>query len=137
MCKGHPVEDEPPAAMRPTDEEPAPAPERPGLPAVWDLVLADMAGRLSPPPCFEVEPQKVYIVILRLAQGLAASLGSDIAADMRERDITGRARYGTPLQPFNGRRALVDAYQELLDAVVYLRQHMYEAKHSAPEGIDA
>ncbi len=46
--------------------------------------------------------------------------------DMRERDRVGRARYGTPLQPHNGRDALVDAYQEALDLAVYLRQAIYE-----------
>lgn len=56
------------------------------LPAVWDLVMADMKGR----------------------------------------DQVGRQRYGTPLQPLNGRDALVDAYQEALDLAVYLRQAIYE-----------
>ena len=45
-----------------------------------------------------------------------------VIADMRERDRVGRERYGTPLQANNGRDALVDAYQEALDLVVYLRQ---------------
>jgi len=49
-----------------------------------------------------------------------------VIADMRERDVVGRARYGTPLQPHNGRDALVDAYQEALDLAVYLRQAVYE-----------
>jgi hypothetical protein len=49
-----------------------------------------------------------------------------VIADMQQRDATGRAKYGTPLQPFNGRDALVDAYQEALDLVVYMRQAIYE-----------
>ena len=49
-----------------------------------------------------------------------------VIADMRERDHVGRERYGTPLQPHNGRDALVDAYQEALDLVVYLRQAIAE-----------
>jgi hypothetical protein len=49
-----------------------------------------------------------------------------VIADMRERDATGRAKYGTPLQVRNGRDALVDAYQEALDLVVYLRQAIEE-----------
>ena len=49
-----------------------------------------------------------------------------VVADMVERDRIGRAKYGTPLQPFNGRDALVDAYQEALDLAVYLRQAIYE-----------
>jgi hypothetical protein len=49
-----------------------------------------------------------------------------VIADMHERDQVGRERYGTPLQPHNGRDALVDAYQEALDLVVYLRQALAE-----------
>ena len=51
-----------------------------------------------------------------------------VIADMRERDRVGRQRYGTPLQANNGRDALVDAYQEALDLVVYLRQAIEERK---------
>uniref|UniRef100_A0A6H1ZJW2 Uncharacterized protein n=1 Tax=viral metagenome TaxID=1070528 RepID=A0A6H1ZJW2_9ZZZZ len=46
--------------------------------------------------------------------------------DMKERKRIGREKYGTHLQPFNGRDALVDAYQEALDLAVYLRQAIYE-----------
>lgn len=49
-----------------------------------------------------------------------------VIADMRERDGIGRVRYGTPLQGFNGRDALSDAYQEALDLVVYMRQELHE-----------
>jgi hypothetical protein len=49
-----------------------------------------------------------------------------VMGDMKERDEVGRERYGTPLQGFNGRDALVDAYQEALDLVVYLRQAIWE-----------
>jgi hypothetical protein len=71
-------------AMSLSNPEPNPKPNN--LPAVWELVMHDMA----------------------------------------ERDETGRHKYGTPLQPFNGRDALVDAYQEALDLVVYLRQAIFE-----------
>lgn len=46
--------------------------------------------------------------------------------DMIDRDTWGRSKYGTPLQPFNGRDALTDCYQELLDACVYMRQLLFE-----------
>lgn len=49
-----------------------------------------------------------------------------VMADMRARDAEGRRKYGVPLQPFNGRDALVDAYQESLDQTVYLRQAIFE-----------
>lgn len=49
-----------------------------------------------------------------------------VIQDMRRRDRDGRNKYGTPLQAFNGRDALVDAYQEALDLAVYLRQAIEE-----------
>jgi len=49
-----------------------------------------------------------------------------VLADMKERDEIGEQKYDTRLQPFNGRDPLVDAYQEALDLVVYLRQAIYE-----------
>jgi predicted HAD superfamily Cof-like phosphohydrolase len=56
-----------------------------------------------------------------------------VLADMKERDQVGRARYSTPLQAFNGRDPLVDAYQEALDLVVYLRQAIEEqTSHVVP-----
>ena len=65
---------------------PEPNPKPNDLPAVWDLVIADMKAR----------------------------------------DESGRAKYGTPLQPYNGRKQLVDAYQEVLDLAVYLRAEIEE-----------
>lgn len=46
--------------------------------------------------------------------------------DMEARDATGLRRYGTRLKPGNGRDALMDAYEEALDLVVYLRQVLFE-----------
>lgn len=42
-----------------------------------------------------------------------------ITSEMLERHEVGLARYGVALTAFNGRRALVDLYQELLDAAAY------------------
>jgi len=53
-----------------------------------------------------------------------------VLADMAERRRVGIERYGTPLQPHNGRDALVDAYQEALDLCVYLRQAIEECDHA-------
>lgn len=49
-----------------------------------------------------------------------------VAADIQARKELGTRRYGTPLQPFNGRDALLDAYQEALDLAVYLKQAIVE-----------
>ena len=55
-----------------------------------------------------------------------------VIEDMRQRDHVGRQRYGTPLQAGNGRDALVDAYQEALDLVVYLKQAIVERDAARP-----
>lgn len=49
-----------------------------------------------------------------------------VIQDASDRDIVGQRRYGTRLRANNGRDALIDAYQEALDLVVYLRQAIYE-----------
>lgn len=49
-----------------------------------------------------------------------------VIEDMEERKRIGQARYGTLLQAHNGRDALVDLYQELLDACCYIRQLIAE-----------
>jgi len=47
---------------------------------------------------------------------------------MKARRKMGIEKYGTPLQPNNGRNALIDAYQEVLDLAVYLKQKIIEDK---------
>jgi hypothetical protein len=44
-----------------------------------------------------------------------------VLADIHERDILGRQRYGVRLQAHNGRDGLRDAYEESLDKTFYLR----------------
>jgi hypothetical protein len=46
--------------------------------------------------------------------------------DLTTRLRVGVERYGTPLQAFNGRDALRDAYEEALDLACYLRQAIAE-----------
>lgn len=59
-----------------------------------------------------------------------------VVEDMQERDKIGRERYGTPLQVGNGRDALIDAYQEALDLVVYMRAEIAKRDGAvAPEVI--
>ena len=46
--------------------------------------------------------------------------------DLVARAEFGREKYGTYLMTNNGRNALMDAYQEALDLVMYLRQAIEE-----------
>lgn len=86
-------------ARDPKTDQPAPKPS-PG-PALWPLVIADAARML----------------------GSAA-----LIADMRARHELGSKKYGQPLTAGNGRDALRDLYDELLDAVVYCRQCIEEGR---------
>lgn len=58
-----------------------------------------------------------------------------VVQDLLARRAMGTAKYGTPLRTFNGRNALMDAYQEVLDLANYLRQRIAEedAKAAAAE----
>lgn len=49
-----------------------------------------------------------------------------VKQDIEARNAEGIRKYGVPLKPGNGRDTLVDAYQEALDLVVYLRTAIYE-----------
>lgn len=49
-----------------------------------------------------------------------------VIADLRERDTLGRESYGGDLHAIDGRDHLVDLYQEILDAAVYIRQEIEE-----------
>lgn len=51
-----------------------------------------------------------------------------VIKDLKDRKKQGAAKYGTVLQPFNDREAIVDLYEELLDACQYCRQLIEELK---------
>lgn len=77
-------------------------------PSVHDQTVVMHFGEPAPTP--NTEPA-IYDLVIR---------------DMAARDRFGHNKYGTRLQPFNGRDALKDAYEEVLDLAVYLRQLIYE-----------
>lgn len=49
-----------------------------------------------------------------------------VRVDLEYRERLGRERYGTSLYPYNGREAILDAYEEALDLCCYLRQVIEE-----------
>ncbi len=95
------IEDQPPP--KPTERTPA-----------WELVIKDIETLRRPPS------ERGAITVL------GDGYDDIVLADMRERDRLGRERYGVALQAGNGRNHLVDAYQELLDYIVYLRAWLDE-----------
>jgi hypothetical protein len=53
---------------------------------------------------------------------------TQVIADIEARRNVGISRYGTALQPWNGRDAHRDLYEELLDAAMYVKQVMVERR---------
>lgn len=79
----------------------------------------------NPPPTVNDQP----FVVDRAIAEVSAQLGTRAAplvALLRERDAKGRATYGTPLQPFNGRDAMQDTAEEGGDMTAYLMQAVME-----------
>lgn len=56
------------------------------------------------------------------------SIHDMVKEDLEERKRIGVVKYGTKLQAHNGRDPLLDAYHEVLDLAVYLRQRLEEDK---------
>lgn len=54
------------------------------------------------------------------------SVQDAVIADIETRKAVGLERYGTLLQPHNGRDALQDAYEEAIDLAMYLKQAILE-----------
>lgn len=55
-----------------------------------------------------------------------------VMAYIERRKQVGISRYGTALQPFNGRDALVDAFEEVIDLAQYLGQLIIERDGKLP-----
>lgn len=61
---------------------------------------------------------------------------SRVITDIKERREVGIKRYGTALQPNNGRDALQDAYEEAIDLCMYLKQLIVEREiNDSAEGV--
>lgn len=56
---------------------------------------------------------------------------SQVIADMEKRRKIGIERYGTALQPHNGRDSDLDAYEEAMNLTVYLKQRLVERTEDA------
>jgi len=51
-----------------------------------------------------------------------------IIEDIKKRNEFGKQKYGTYLQAFNGRDSTLDALEEVMDLLVYLKQYTEERK---------
>jgi hypothetical protein len=89
-------------------------------PAVWELIIADVDRNR-----FEERPENTSF-FNESSSARIKNIREALLKDMRDRDAWGRSKYKVPLQPYNGRDALVDLYQEFLDATAYTMQYRLE-----------
>jgi len=61
-------------------------------------------------------------------EGSGVDVTNLVKEDLEERAKEGEQKYGERLTTFNGRDALIDAYQEALDLALYLRQLIQETR---------
>ena len=85
------------------------------------------AATEQPQPVSQQESEEVLPWVLKL---LLDNGRHALADDLLERARMGEERYGTPLMSHNGRSAVMDLYQELLDALMYLAQYQMETNRS-------
>lgn len=62
----------------------------------------------------------------KVPTGKGADVTKQVISDLKARSAVGEKKYGTVLRTNNGRDALTDLYQELLDACCYIRQELME-----------
>ena len=62
----------------------------------------------------------------RMPKGTGVDVATLVKQDIEARIEMGAKKYGERLTTHNGRDTLLDAYQEVLDLAVYLRQFLYE-----------
>jgi len=74
------------------------------------------------------EPIWESVAISYRKRGNGFPYREEIIKDFRERDDFGRSKYGVPLQPFNGRNAVIDLRQEIQDGIAYSYQAWEECK---------
>jgi hypothetical protein len=63
------------------------------------------------------------------------SVTGAVLLDIVERRQKGAVEYGTELVAFNGRDALLDAYEEAIDLVLYLKQALIEREDGVTERV--
>src|SRR5271168_1041775 len=75
-----------------------------------------------------ITTKKSIDVAVEVAEELKKASLPDIAEDVEARIRIGEKKYGKRLQSFNGRDALKDLYDEVLDALNYSKQLEIENK---------
>lgn len=99
---------DPEAVVKYVEAQPPPKQDA-NAPALWPMIIAETEQRIA-----KRHPHDARA-------GREAEVLHFFVADMKQRHEFGVAKYGIPLVAKNGRDHLSDAYQEFLDAIVYLR----------------
>lgn len=81
-------------------------------------------------PFVSVEDSDPATVKQSVPKGKGNPILGMVLADLTNRALEGKEKYGEPLLANNGRNALWDAYQEALDLAMYLRQAIEEQERS-------
>lgn len=113
-----------------------PTPVKTDGPSSWDLVIEDMT---SDEAVITDEYESLYADILSVAARLICldelRLGNEVNGEIsirrfcelaKQRDDFGFEKYGTRLQPFNGRDSISDCIEEVLDLCVYYKTFLLE-----------
>lgn len=111
-----------PGSASPPGNKPVPTAEGPEMrwPSEDSTPVDSLIAQVAHPPEPDEHEQSLPITNARPSiQGL-------LIADIEARTQIGIKRYGTPLQPFNGRSSTRDAFEEALDLATYLRQVEFE-----------
>ncbi|AKC02779.1 hypothetical protein AXJ10_gp39 [Gordonia phage GordTnk2] len=103
-------------------------------PSSHDLVCRDLNGmRFVNYGTREKSVAMNYFKVVEAFVALCESLGINPASEIAKRKEFGLRKYGTILQPFNGRDNIRDTIDELGDALVYMRAKIFEEAHELAE----
>lgn len=87
------------------------------------------------PPPVPNDTKPLWEAVKDYAATWGINIPPGLSLDMERRNQFGIDKYGTPLQAFNGRDFLQDAYEEALDFTVYLMGMVMEGYPNITETI--
>jgi len=119
------------ALDRLAEDLPATGIEMPGD-DMTDHVADGLSEPGTPPPSDDDGRQPVHTEQPMPVRNDHVSIQALVRVDLDLRERVGIQRYGTSLQPHNGRDALRDLYEELLDACCYIKQVLVERDSPEP-----
>lgn len=105
---------------------PQPDPEINEHPSCHDLVIRDLSAMRFLADGNEKSLEMLYFKLTTVYVDVCKMAGINPISEVARRKEFGLRKYGTILQPFNGRDSTIDAIDELGDALVYMRSKIFE-----------